>query len=154
MTTGRAQLKSEAQDQLKDLTIAVEKAKADATPKIDAELNEIRDFGSAKSSELTNNALAAEGDIAKAEGDAAAAIEKAKAEATPQIDAEIARIRELGSAKASELANAATAAQSTEQDEIAKLGATIEKAKAEATPQIDVEIARIREYGSAKPVNW
>jgi len=46
--------------------------------------------------------------------------------------------------------SAATVAQSTEQDEIAKLGATIEKAKAEAAPEIDAELARIRELATSK----
>ena len=133
-----------------DATAAIEKAKNEASLQIAAEIAQIRELGSAKTTELANAATAAasteQDEIAKL----AAAITKAKAEVTPQIDAEIARICELGSAKSSEMSNAALAAQTTLQNEIAKLGAEVEKAKAEATSRIDAELARIRELASSK----
>jgi len=135
----REQLKAQAESQLKEVADAVKQAKADAAPRVQAELDGIAQWGRDKRGEL--------GKAVEAEQSALDAlkpsIETAKAQVAPQIQARLAEIDQWGNARKNDLDTAATAMAKR----IESIGSTVDKLKSDASIQTDAAKAGIADWG-------
>src|SRR3954447_18198623 len=98
----KAQLQAEAKSQMQDFTSTVEKAKADAAPKISAELGSIAAWGNEQKHVIENAVNAQQTALAQL----TPGIEQAKAAVVPQIQAEMQGIRDWGKTKRDEISTA------------------------------------------------
>jgi hypothetical protein len=153
----KAQLQAEAKGQMQDFTSTVEKAKADAGPKINAEMDGIATWGK-EQKRTVENAVDAQ---RVAIGQLAPSIEQAKAAAGPQVQAELDGIREWGKTKRDDIGKVTdgTLAELMQlkndslpkiRDALNGLVPVVEQAKVAAGPQVQAELDGIREWGKAK----
>lgn len=128
-TSWKAQLETEAQNQLKSLSAVVEQAKKGANDRIDAEVKQIAAWGEERKHEV-ESAI----DTQKnAVNGLAPIVEKAKAEAGQKVQAELDGIRQWGDAKRSDIGAAVVEARTA----IAQLVPPVEQAK--ATAEINIK---------------
>ena len=166
----RAQVQSQAESQLGELTATVKKAEADAEllvhstlepaietakaqvqPQINAQLAEITQWGNDRKA-YVEKTISSENDAVNA---LKPAIETAKAQVQPQINAQLAEVTQWGNDRKADVEKTISSEKadvektiSSENEAVNALKPAIETAKAQVQPQINAQLAEITQWGN------